>query len=300
MRLSSAKNMLTRTAGLVRHVDVEPQAGAFVGRSVDLGWGRVYGGQTMAQGLAACQRQAPRRAIHHFSCLFLRGGRVDRDMRFEATALTSGRSFSAVQGQALQDGEPVLAMTASLQTPETGMEHQEVAALRPEWGRPDELRSWDEHMAPFLDRVPQKLRALHEAQPVEFRPAEFVAPWDTTIRPPHRAFWVRMREALPDDPQVHERLLTYISDWAMLETSLMPHPTAFTRPEMQMASLSHSVYFHQPFRLDRQWLCHAMHSPVSSGGRGLTLGEFWTEDGVLVASTAQEGLIRRKAMPGPA
>ena len=294
----ASKTLLSRAAGLVRHVDVEPlvaSAGTFIGRSVDLGWGRVYGGQTMAQGLAACQRLAPGRAIHQFGCHFLRGGRVDQDIRFEAEALTSGQSFSVVHCRALQETKPILVMTASLQSPEVGMEHQEQPGLRPEWGRPEDLASFGELMAPFMERVPKPLRAIYsQGQPIEMRPVEFIAPWDAKLRPPSRAVWMRMRAQLPDDPQVHERLLTYISDWGLLETSLQPHPTAFSRPDMQMASLSHSIHFHQPFRLDRQWICHAMHSPVSSGARGYTLGEFWTEDGVLVASTAQESLIRRK------
>lgn len=292
------------TAQLVRHVDVVPvddSPAAFMGRSVDLGWGRVYGGQTMAQGLASCQRLAgPSRSVHQFGCHFLRGGDTRQDVRFEAETLQSGRSFTVVRTTALQDATPILAMTASLQCPEDGLEHTmpHAAALRPEWRRPHELKSLGEHMAPHLAKVPKRLHGLFRADnPMEFRPAEFVSPWDEAPRPPRRAIWMRSKEALPDDARVHERLLTYLSDWGMLETALYPHVTALWRPELQVSSLSHSIHFHRPFRLDTQWLCHEVESPTSAGGRGFTLGQFWTEDGVLVASTAQEGLMRLREAP---
>ena len=293
-KLSKFLSTKTRMDGLVRHVDVaQESAGVYVGRSLDLGWGRVYGGQTMAQGLAACHRLiGPERTVHHVHSLFLRGGDVHQDLRFEAEQLAAGRSFSAVHVRALQGGKVVLAMTASLQAPESGFEHQ-LGGLQPEWGRPDELRSIASHMAPHLDRVPAALRGLYvEDMPLELRPSEFIAPWDRAVRPPQRALWVRATTPLPDDPRLHQRLLTYVSDWGMLETPLYAHDALAWGREVQMASLSHSLHFHQPFALDRQWLCHVVHSPVASGGRGFALGQVWTEGGVLVASTAQEGLIR--------
>lgn len=285
-------------AQLARHVDVEPlaTAGAYLGRSVDLGWGRVYGGQTMAQGLAAAQRfVGPDRLGHQFGCHFLRGGDTKLPIRFEVDELSRGRSFSAVHVRALQEEKPILAMTASFQTPEAGLEHT-VGGLEPEWGRPDDLKSITEHFAPYLDQLPERLRGLYAegGSPLDIRPAEFVLPWDPTVRPPKHQYWVRAKEALPDDPRVHERLLTYISDWGLLASSIYGHPTALWKPEVQVASLSHSVHVHREFRLDQQWLCHATHSPVSSGGRGYCLGQFWNEQGELVASTAQEGLIRMR------
>jgi acyl-CoA thioesterase-2 len=283
-------------AELVRHVDVQPRGdpGTFVGRSVDLGWGRVYGGQSMAQCVAACQYAAgPSRTLHRFDCTFLKGGDVNLDMEIETEEITSGRSFSAVHARMAQAGKPVLAMTASLQTPEEGFVHQ-CGELLPEWRTPHELPSLAEHMQPLLEkmRVPAKLRAIYtEAAPIEMRPVEFVSPWDRTVRPPHRAIWMRAKGPLPDDPAVHQRLIAYMSDWSLLETALFPHPSALWGTDVRAASLTHTMTFHAPVRAD-EWHCHAMRSPAASGARGFALGEFWSEGGTLVASSAQEGLIR--------
>ena len=289
-------------AKLIRHLTVEKVAGSdavYLGRSVDLGWGRVYGGQTMAQGLAAAQHHAGNnRAVHSISCHFLRGGDVTKPIRFEVDELTNGRSFSALHVRALQDGMPILAMTAGFQTPEKcGIEHQ-IGKLKPEWKSPPELASTIEHMEPFLPSMPKSLRSMYteEGSPFDSRPTEFVSPWDTTERPPSRAYWIKAKEAIPeDDPHIQARLLTYISDWGLLEPAVYPHPTAMWDKRMQMASLSHTLHFHQPFRLDQQWLCLSSHSPVAFGARSYCLGEIYREDGVLVASSAQEGLTRLRS-----
>ena len=295
----------TASASLVRHVDawrsIHP-ANKFTAKSVDLGWGRVYGGQTMAQAVAACQHTAgPSRVMHHFSCHFLAGGSVSHDVDIEVSELASGRSFSFVHARALQAGKPILAMTASLQTPEPGMVHQRALGgrtLDPTWRTPHELPSMSEHMAPLMDRLPNaRMRAIYSREsPVEMRPVEFVASWESAPRPPRRALWFRVRGALPDELSVHQRLLAYISDWGLLETALYPHDAALWSKEVRTASLTHAMHFHQPFRCD-EWLCHVMESPSSSGARGFATGEIWSEGGVLVASTSQEGLIRRLAAP---
>ena len=291
----SAAGRRVSLAQLVKHVDVSRVApNKFLGQSFDLGWGRVYGGQTMAQALSAAMHFVGHsRQVHHLQCNFLRGGDVTSAIEFECDELMQGRSFSAVHVRALQKEKPILTMTASFQTPEAGLEHQE-GSLLPEWRRPDELQSLPELLEPHLHKIPKKIQPLYTeaGTPFDIRPSEPTFPWDPTVRPPTRAFWIRAKEPLPDDQRVHEALLTYASDWGFLEAAIFPHPTALWKPELRAASLSHSMHFHQPFRLDRQWVCHAVRSPVSSGGRGYVVGEVWTEDGVLVASTAQEGLMR--------
>lgn len=294
-RCCSSVAAARRLAGLVHHVDVQKlDDGAFIGKSADLGWGRVYGGQTMAQAVSAAQAVAgAERTIFEFSCHFLKGGDVTCDMRFEAETLSRGQSFSVVHVRALQREVAILSLTASFQVPERGLEHQSTV-LSPGWGRPADLMTLEQHMAPHLDRIPKRMVKLYSEAPIEIRPSAFVAPWDVSTHSPERAFWVRVRGALPDDPMVHQRLLTYISDWGLLETSLLPLPTAMWLPQMQVASLTHSIQFHRPdsFRLDGEWLCHVMRSPMATGGRGVALGEVYTEAGDLVASTSQEGLIR--------
>ncbi|GMH50005.1 hypothetical protein TrRE_jg4478 [Triparma retinervis] len=306
-QISRTLTLAERTAGLVKHVDVDQvlrrvNSSISVGHSVDLGWGRVYGGQTMAQALSAAQNLAGEsRNLHQLSCHFLRPGDVKHDIEFEADLLADGKSFAVAHVRALQKGKSILTLTASLQTPEEGLDHQyqhrfsrDGKNLRPEWKKPQELESIFEHMQPYVKDIPAPLRPLYEhPQPIEVRPSEFIPPWEKASRPPVRANWVKSRLALPSDPRVHQRLLTYISDWGLLETSVFPHEgVGMWMPNMQMASLSHSMVFHRDFKLDEQWLCHAMYSPTSSGGRGYSLGEFWTEDGDLIASTSQEGLIR--------
>ncbi|GMI38505.1 hypothetical protein TeGR_g6712 [Tetraparma gracilis] len=302
-------SLVERTAALCSHVGVRQilqrsTSGIYLGHSVDLGWGRVYGGQTMAQALAAAQHLAgPDRSVHQFGCHFLRPGDVTHDVELEADELSNGRSFSAIHVRAVQKGKNILAMTASFQVPEKGLEHsyqhrfaRDGTSLRPEWKKPDELVSVYEHMKPFISTIPEPLRPLYEhKQPLEVRPAEFVPPWEKAARAPVRANWIKCRLPIPSDPRVHERLLAYISDWGLLETSVFPHEIGMWERKMQMASLSHTMHFHRPFKLDEEWVCHAMYSPTSQDGRGYSLGEFWSESGELIASTSQEGLIRCNA-----
>ena len=125
----------------------------------------------------------------------------------------------------------------------------------------------------------------------EMRPVEFVSSWDPTPRPASRAVWLRVKGSLPDELAVHQRLLAYMSDWCMLETALFPHDVALWQPRVRVSSLTHTMHFHQPFRID-EWLIHVIESPSASGARGFARGEVWSESGVLVASTSQEGLMR--------
>ena len=162
-RADAARRVVTKllrrsssTAQLIRHVGVDSLgAGAFLGQSLDLGWGRIYGGQTMAQAVAACQEVAgPGRSLHQFACHFLRGGDVSLGVNIDTTELSSGRSFTCVHARAMQAGRPILAMTASLQTPEAGFGHQPATGLRPEWLTPHDLRPLSEHMRPYLSHLP--------------------------------------------------------------------------------------------------------------------------------------------------
>ena len=293
----------------------------FIGNSLDLGWGRVYGGQTMAQALSAVQQLVPDKAVHEFGCHFLLAGDVKQSVKFEADIMMSGRSFSVVHVRAKQEGVGViLSMSASLQTPEQGLEHQFAhrgAGLRKEWLSPDQCKSTHEYMQvsersgnraqndeltfflckPYLRNIPETMRPLYEfEQPLEVRPTEFIKPWDPVKLQPTRCFWIKARQQLlpTNNQNLQNLLLTYISDWGLLETSVFPHPTGMWSKQMQMASLNHSIKFHRPFDLSKEWLCHAMHSPVSGGGRGYAVGEFWNERGELVASSSQEGLIRER------
>jgi len=212
-RVGSRRKVATlagKVDALARHVGVVQLAdGVYAGKSADLGWGRVYGGQTMAQAVAAAQATAgPSREMHQFSSHFLKGGDPSTDIRFETSLLSSGRSFSVIHVRALQNDVAILSMTASFQTPEVGLEHQYPAGLRPEWGRPADLKPLEAHMQAHIDKVPSKMVKLYSEGPLEIRPSKFVAPWDTSLHEPERAFWVRTRGVVADDAALHQRLLT--------------------------------------------------------------------------------------------
>jgi acyl-CoA thioesterase-2 len=189
-------------------------------------------------------------------------------------------------------------MSASFQQLEDGYDH---ASTMPSVRGPDDLVSEGELMRGLADAIPEKLRKMATAaRPIEFRPLEPHNPLRPEKRPPQRGVWFRAVDRLPDDPAVHRYLLAYASDFHFLATAMQPHAASWLVPGMQVASLDHAMWFHRPFRMD-EWLLHMVDSPSASGGRGLVRGQLFTREGVLVASTTQEGLIRHRgrfARPG--
>ena len=323
-------------SALLRHL-VARRVGesSFVAESFDLGWGRVYGGQTMGQSLSAAEQTvAPSRALHAFSCQFLRAGAVDRPIRFEVTRLQDSGSFSVRWVLASQaagergdgDERAIFALTASYMAPERGYEHQRpttreradataaahgeslvgaVAARAPG----DELLREPEALAPLheryaalegIERWPERLRdTWTRPQALELRPHDFVPPGDSARRDARAATWLRAREPMPDafadDAHASARLLAYASDWGFLSLAVRPHEANLFQG-IQAASLSHSMYFHRPPSELRldEWHCLSATSPAAGGGRGFVAAEIFTRDGVLVASAHQEGLIRKR------
>jgi acyl-CoA thioesterase-2 len=193
---------------------------------------------------------------------------------------------------AIQNGHAILNLAVSFQREELGYEHQDEMPAAP---APESLPSDLERARAFADRLPPFLRerALM-TRPIEMR--QVSAPTDPLqppIAPPHRMVWLRAIDRLPDDSSLHRSMLTYASDYGFVTTALLPHGVSWLSPEMQIASLDHMIWFHQRFRAD-EWLLHVIDSPAAHGGRGLVRGRIFSQDGRLVASTAQEGLIRRR------
>jgi acyl-CoA thioesterase-2 len=281
---------------LVRLLALERiEVNLFRGQSQDLGWGTVYGGQVLGQALsAAVQTVPPERQVHSLNAYFLRPGAVDTPIVYDVDRIRDGGTFTTRRVVAIQKGEAIFNMAVSFQVPEVGFEHQDAMPEAPD---PETLPTQAERAARYVDKLPPRMRerAL-AAGPFEWRTVEWQDPFAPEILPPQRRVWVKADGQLPDDPALHNYLLAYASDFAFLTTSLLPHGISWLSPGMQVASLDHVMWFHQPFRID-DWLLHVMESPRAHGGRGLVRGRVFSRDGRLVASTAQEGLIRRRVNP---
>ena len=262
----------------------------FRGRSQDLGWGTVFGGQVLGQALsAAAQTVLEDRNVHSMHAYFLRPGDVSRPVVYDVDRIRDGRSFTTRRVVAIQRGRPIFNLSASFQGLEQGFDHQDEMPRVP---GPDGLPSEQQLATKFAHLFPEKIRAWAVAErPIETRPVRVNNPMNPAPGPARNEVWFRAAGPLPDDLAVHQYLLAYACDFHFLTTAMLPHAVSWLTPGMQVASLDHAMWFHRPFRLDR-WLLHTVESPSSSGARGLVRGRFFTRGGELVATTAQEGLIR--------
>jgi acyl-CoA thioesterase-2 len=266
----------------------------FRGQSQDLGWGTVFGGQVLGQALSAAVQTVPReRHVHSLHAYFLRPGDVTRPIVYDVDRIRDGGSFTTRRVRAIQNGHPIFNMSASFQVLEEGFDHQDAM---PEVPAPETLPTEQERVAKNAHLLPEPMRERALAvRPFELRAIDLDDEdlFGHTPKPPQRAVWLRTIEKLPDDPALHCYLLAYASDYSFVTTSLLPHGVTWMTPGMQVASLDHAMWFHEPFRVD-DWLLHVIDSPAARGGRGLVRGRVFTRAGRLVASTAQEGLIRQK------
>ena len=267
----------------------------FRGESRDIGSRRVFGGQVLGQALSAPSYTVENFTVHSLHAYFLRAGDIGAPILYEVDRARDGRSFSNRRVVAVQHGRPIFNMAASFQKPETGIEHQPRV---PDVPPPEELAELRDVPAASMQNVPQKMRRyLKRERPIEMRPVESVDLLTRAPREPHRHLWIRTVDELPDDADLHRNLLAYISDYQLVGTTILPHGIRWEQDNVQMASLDHAMWFHRPFRADR-WLLYCMASPNASGARGLATGRFYDKSGKLVASTAQEGLIRIWPQPG--
>jgi acyl-CoA thioesterase-2 len=265
----------------------------FRGQSQDLGWGTVFGGQVLGQALsAAVQTVPPERHAHSLHAYFLRPGDVTKPIVYDVDRIRDGTSFTTRRVVAIQSGKPIFNLAASFQKLESGFEHQDEM---PEVPPPESLSSELDRILTVADRIPPAVRerAL-AARPFELRPTDKDEnPFVPSTKPPRRSVWLKADGHLPDDPRLHGYLLAYVSDHSLVTTALLPHGVTWVTPKMQVASLDHVMWFHQPFRVD-DWLLYVIDSPAAHGARALARGQVFTRDGKLVASTAQEGLIRQR------
>ena len=261
----------------------------FRGDSRDIGSAQVFGGQVLGQALSAAQHTVDGRVAHSLHAYFLRRGDMTKPIIYEVDRARDGGSFSTRRVVAIQHGRPIFNLAASFQQPEEGLEHQ---SDMPDVPGPDGLRDLFDGAADVLEKVPMKMRRfLTEKRPFEFRPVEPLGFTEPVSLAPIKHCWIRAVDSLPDDPALHQNLLAYVSDYELLGSSVLPHGINFLSGRVIMASLDHALWFHRECRADR-WLLYAIESPNASGARGFARGQLFTEDGVLVASSAQEGLIR--------
>ena len=278
---------------LLDHLSLERvEEDLFRGDSRDHGGKSVFGGQVLGQALMAAGRTVEGRAAHSLHAYFLRPGDIQAPILYEVDRIRDGKSFTTRRVVALQHDRPIFNMAASFQIAEQGVDHQ---ADMPEAPSPEGLLSTTELRRREADRLPEKLRdLLTRESPIEFRPVEPVDFLEPERRQPAQQVWMRAAGALPEEQALHQALLAYASDFTLLNTALLPHGLSFFQKGVYMASLDHAMWFHRPFRMD-EWLLYAMDSPNAHNCRGLGRGSIFTRDGRLIATVAQEGLIRTGA-----
>lgn len=259
----------------------------------DIGSGRVFGGQVLAQALVAAGRTVGGdRQAHSLHGYFILPGDVHAPIVYFVDRLRDGRSFATRRVTAIQKGAAIFNMAASFQVAEQGVEHQ---SPMPEVPPPEDLPRELDLIREIADRIPERLRAIYtQERPIEFRPVSPVDPFRPEPRPPSKHVWFRSVGNIPGSELQHQSVLAYASDFGLLGTALLPHGLSFHQPHVQAATLDHALWFHRPFRTD-EWLLFSMDSPSAAGGRGFTRGSIYTRDGRLVASMVQEGLIRLRA-----
>jgi acyl-CoA thioesterase II len=268
----------------------------FIGRSQPMPHGRVFGGQVLAQSVVAAGRtvqdlpdaaEHPRR-IHSLHGYFLRAGDSNHPIRFVVERLRDGQSFSARQVHAVQFGKPILSMIASFQSQAGGMDHQDAM---PSAAEPTSLHTVAEEFAGIKDPT---ANFWSQARAIDLRHVEgaiYIRPWRELAA--RQSVWLRTIGAMPDDPLVHAAVLAYCSDYSLLEPVLRRHGLAWSDARLRAASLDHAMWFHRPGRAD-DWTLYTQSSPSASSGRGFALGRMFSSNGHLVASVAQEGMLRLK------
>jgi acyl-CoA thioesterase-2 len=281
-----------RLADLLQLLELEQlELNLFRGESRDIGSPQVFGGQVLGQALSAAAATVEGRMAHSLHAYFLRRGDCNAPIVYEVDRSLDGRHFSNRRVVAIQHGQQIFNMTASFQVAESGFDHQ---IPMPQVPAPEALADSAGPPPEVLARLPERVRRFFEQpRPFEFRtvqPIDYLRPRRAA---PAREIWFRTVGAVGDDEMLHRRLLAYVSDFFLLDTTTLPHGTSLLNPAVVMASIDHAMWFHRPLRVD-DWLLCAMDSPSASGARGFARASVFARDGRLVASTAQEGLVRMR------
>jgi acyl-CoA thioesterase-2 len=288
--------MSTAFEDLLTILDLERiEKNIFRGKSPDVGWQRVFGGLVISQALVAVSRTVENRSPHSLHCYFLLPGDPAVPIVYEVERVRDGASFSTRRCVAVQHGHTIFILSASFQVAEAGLEHN---SAMPDVTPPEQLPGMEALLSSMGSRIPDGVKRYFERdRPIELRPVDlsrFTKLSPDRPRSATQQIWMRAAGRLPDDPAIHRAVLAYLSDMTLLDTALVSHGRSVFDGTLQVASLDHVLWFHRPFRAD-QWMLYDQESPNASGARGLCRGALYSQDGQLIASVMQEGLIRQKA-----
>jgi acyl-CoA thioesterase II len=277
---------------LLNVLDLETlEVNLFRGRSPQVGWQRVFGGQVIGQALVAACRTVEARLAHSMHAYFILPGDPKVPIIYDVERTRDGKSFATRHVKAIQHGHPIFSMSVSFHNDETGFDHQSPMPKVPD---PDQLPSEAEVRERILPMMPDPVRRYYERErPIELRPVEYERYLGKKLADGQFNVWIRTTGRLPDDPAIHQCVLAYASDMTLLDTALVPHGRTLFEKDFMAASLDHALWLHRPFRAD-EWLLYSQDSPNLHGARGFARGLIFKQDGTLVASVAQEGLIRRR------
>lgn len=266
------------------------------GRTPEVDWQRVFGGQTISQALVAAQRTVePDRFVHSLHGYFMRPGDTKVPIVYEVDRIRDGGSFTTRRVVAIQHGQAIFSLEASFQLDEVGLEHQTPMPL--DVPGPETLLSQNDVIDKFGDRVPEGIRRYWARErPIEMRPVMLQHYTSREKLEPRQNIWIRLTGPVPGDRAMQAAVLAYLSDMTLLDTSTFAHGRAIFDPDIQAASLDHAMWFHRSHSLDG-WMLYTQDSPSTQGARGFTRGALYAQDGTLIASVAQEGLIRLKRQP---
>ncbi|TCL72838.1 acyl-CoA thioesterase II [Rhizobium sp. BK251] len=279
---------------LIETLDLEQlEVNLFRGRSPQVGWQRVFGGQVIGQALVAAQRTVDAdRSVHSLHAYFMRPGDPAVPIIYQVERIRDGSSFNTRRVLAIQHGKAIFAMSSSFQIEEPGFEHQ---IAMPDVPPPEKLLDEQQIKAQYLAHAPEAVRKYWQRErPIEIRPLSLAHYFSREKLEPRQDVWVRTTGPVPDDRICQAAVLAYLSDMTLLDAALYAHGTSIFDQSIQAASLDHAMWFHRPSKLD-DWLLYTQDSPSAFGARGLTRGSLFDRSGVLIASVAQEGLIRKKA-----
>ncbi|MCK8781364.1 acyl-CoA thioesterase II [Rhizobium sp. NTR19] len=292
--MSRQTQMPSAMETLIATLDLETlEHNLFRGTSPDIGWQRVFGGQVIAQALMAAQRTVDAdRFVHSLHAYFMRPGDPAVPILYQVERIRDGSSFATRRVVAIQHGKAIFSLSASFQIEEDGFDHQ---FPMPEVTPPEQLMGEKEFKELFLPKAPATVRRYWEQErPIEVRPTSLVHYLSKDKLEPRQDIWVRTVGEVPNNRHYQAAVLAYLSDMTLLDVSLYPHGISLFDPTMQAASLDHAMWFHRPVQFD-DWLLYSQDSPSASGARGMTRGSIYTRSGTLIASVAQEGLIRKRA-----
>ena len=278
---------------LVALLSMEPiEENLFRGRSQDLGFRQLFGGQVLGQSVsAACQTVEEARHVHSLHGYFLRPGDASLPVVYSVDRVRDGGSFSTRRVTAIQKAQPIFFCSASFQADEEGFHHQ---LQMPDVPGPEDLPSETDNARQVAHLIPERMRErMVSEKPIEIRPVTRINPFAPEPAEPVKYVWFRAAGELPAEPQLHKLLLAYASDFNLLTTSLLPHGVSVFQKFMQVASLDHALWFHGDLRMD-DWLLYAMDSTWAGNARGFARASIFSRDGRLVASSCQEGLIRQR------